>query len=84
MDERKGTGAISQDVALRLCKEIRRDNQGKWYRWTAWWCWFCIKASQGDPAKMCFSNHAECRGCLQMNARNDRGQTREPSLQPGP
>jgi hypothetical protein len=64
--------AIPEDVALRHCEEIRAENQGKWTRWTAWWCWGCAKASKGDPAKLCFSNDPQCRGCLQVNACFDR------------
>lgn len=64
--------AIPRDVALQLCEEIQQDNRGKWHRWTAWWCWGCARASKGDPAKKCFSNHPQYRGCLQVNARHDR------------
>jgi hypothetical protein len=63
--------AIPKELALRLCREIREEQRGKWYSWTAWWCRGCETASKGDPAKMCFSNHPEYRGCLQVNRRYD-------------
>jgi hypothetical protein len=61
--------AIPYDVASRLCEEIRAEQRGKWYRWTAWWCWGCERFTQGDPAKMCFANDPQNRGCAQVNAR---------------
>jgi hypothetical protein len=63
---------IPEDVARQLCQEIRDDNRGKWYRWTAWWCWGCERFSGGDPARMCYDNHPQRRGCAQVNARYDR------------
>jgi len=63
---------IPGDAALRLCKEIRDENRGKWYRWTAWWCWGCETFCQGDPEKMCVANHPGNRGCAQVNTRYDR------------
>jgi hypothetical protein len=62
------TKAIPQEIALALCREIRKERQGKWWLWTAWWCWGCEKASGADPAKMCWHNHPQHRGCAQVNA----------------
>jgi len=72
MAKEKLVNAIPADLALRLCEEIRRQNSGKWYTWTAWWCKGCSTFTKGDPAKMCFSNGPQCRGCAQVNARYDQ------------
>jgi len=72
MGESYSMNTILKDVALRLCREIREENRAKWYRWTAWWCWGCETFCQGDPEKMCFSNHPGYRGCAQVNARHAR------------
>lgn len=72
MQNNLSTQAIPQDVAWQLCQETQDENRGKWVRWTAWWCWGCVKASKGDPAGMCFSNHPRYRGCSQVNTRYDR------------
>ncbi|MBN1657149.1 MAG: hypothetical protein JXA93_02045 [Anaerolineae bacterium] len=67
------TQAIPQAIAEQLCREIREENRGKWWRWTAWWCWGCERFSKG-PENLCFANHPELRGCAQVNARYDRSQ----------
>ncbi len=72
MAEEKPVNAIPADLALRLCEEIRKENRGKWYKWTAWWCWGCSTFTKGDPAKMCYRTHPQCRGCGQVNARYDQ------------
>ena len=68
MKAKATTEAIPQKTALALCREIREAQKGKWWRWTAWWCWGCAKASGDDPAKMCWHNHPQYRGCAQVNA----------------
>jgi hypothetical protein len=68
------TDAILRDVALRLCREIREENRGRWYRWTAWMCLGCTAFSKVDPEKMCVSSQPDYRGCIQVNARHDRQQ----------
>ena len=71
-ETKTGSQAIPQAVAEQLCREIRVDNRGKWWRWTAWWCWGCERFSQ-SPSTMCYANHPELRGCTQVNARYDGG-----------
>jgi hypothetical protein len=74
MEKASTASAIPAHVALQLCEEIRKENNGK-FRWTAWWCWGCATFCKGDPAKMCFSSHPEYRGCAQVNDRYDRQTT---------
>ncbi len=64
--------AIPQDIALKLCKEISTANRGRrWYTFNGLWCWGCVRFS-GDPARRCFANRPDYRGCAQVNARYDR------------
>lgn len=64
--------AIPQEIASRLCAEIRQENQGKWYTPGGMMCRGCVKFSHGDPARMCFSSSPDYRGCYQVNARYER------------
>lgn len=64
--------AIPEERARQLCAEIRQKNHGKWYTFNGLWCWGCVRFAKGDPAKMCFSNSQDFRGCAQVNARYDR------------
>jgi hypothetical protein len=66
--------SIPDDVALRLCEEIRQGNRGKWYTVNGLWCWGCAQFS-GEPAKRCFANPKSPgnRGCAQVNARFGTG-----------
>jgi hypothetical protein len=60
---------IPEQVALRLCQEIRAQHRGKWYSFNAWWCWGCSTFTKGDPTKMCFYTPPDFRGCAQVNQR---------------
>jgi len=64
--------AIPREVAFKLCEQIREENRGKWYSFYRMWCWGCYRFSRGDPAKLCFSNHPDYRGCTQVNKRYDK------------
>jgi len=64
--------AIPEEVAIRLCEEIRKENHRRWYSFYGMWCWGCNKFSKGDITKLCFSNHPDRRGCAQVNKRYDR------------
>jgi hypothetical protein len=66
------TTAIPYETALRLCAAIKAENRGKWYTAGSMMCRGCVKFSKGDPAKMCFANSPDNRGCYQVNARYDR------------
>jgi hypothetical protein len=71
-DTTNGTDAIPKEVAFRLCDEIRQQYRGKWYTFAGLQCWGCIRASGGDPAKVCVSNRPDYRGCNLVNARHRR------------
>lgn len=64
--------AIPLEIALQLCAEIQQANRGKWYTSGGMMCRGCVRFSHGDPAKMCFSNRPDNRGCYQVNARYER------------
>lgn len=67
---------IPEDIAVRLCTEIRTQNRGKWYTFNGLWCLVCAKQARGDSTKMCFSNRPDYRGCLQVNKRFDLSHTK--------
>ena len=58
---------IPKEVAHKLCQEIREKNRGRFYSFHGLWCWGCNKFSKGDPAKLCYSNRPDNRGCSQVN-----------------
>ncbi len=68
---------ISEETALQLCAEIRREHGGKWYSLAGLQCWGCLKYSGGDPAKMCGYDGAAFRGCNQVVARYHRTMSRQ-------
>jgi hypothetical protein len=63
---------ISQENALALCQQIRAENANQFWSTVAWQCWGCMKFSKGNPAKMCFSNAPDNRGCQWVNQRYDQ------------
>jgi hypothetical protein len=72
MEKRDPVNAIPKDVAFQLCKEIRKENRGKWYTPNGLWCWGCATFTKSDPAKMCWHSPPDYRGCGQVNERYDR------------
>jgi hypothetical protein len=67
-DEGSSTNPIPKDIALQLCAEIRKEKAGKLFTQ----CWGCVKATKGNPDKMCVNSRPDYRGCAQVNARYDR------------
>ena len=67
-----GSGNIPEEVAKKLCQEIRSNNRHRWYSWYWIWCWGCLTFSRGNPARMCFSNRPGNRGCSQVNRRYEQ------------
>jgi hypothetical protein len=59
--------AIPLDVAMRLCEEVQEEKGVRLFSQ----CWGCLKFSKGDPAKRCFVNGLDNRGCRFVNARYD-------------
>src|SRR5512139_2448079 len=64
--------SIPNDEALKLCKEIRKENLGKWYYFYGTWCTMCDKVSKGDVSKLCFYDCPDNRGCSKVNNRWDK------------
>ena len=60
---------IPRATAERLCAEIHGVNRLKWWTPNGLWCWVCSKQAKGAPARMCFSNRVDNRGCSQVNRR---------------
>ncbi len=63
---------IAQETALRLCRAIYQQYQGKWWTLAGMQCYFCRKFSHADPAKMCVSSRPDFRGCNLVTARYER------------
>ncbi len=63
---------IAQETALRLCRAIYQQVQGRWWTLAGMQCYFCRKFSHGDPAKMCISSQPDFRGCNLVTARYER------------
>jgi hypothetical protein len=70
------TDAISKDVALQLCEEIRKKNLGKWYSPNGIWCTMCFRFSGGDVS-LCFNNKPGYMGCSQVIALYERMESSE-------
>ena len=76
MFETATENAIPKEVAIQLCAEVRERYRGKWCTLAGMQCWGCTTFSRGDPAKMCWSNHSDHRGCNLVYARYDQGDQR--------
>jgi hypothetical protein len=61
--------AIPLEVGLKLCGEIRDETGRALFSFARWQCWGCLKASKGEPAKMCVGSRPDGRGCNLVNAR---------------
>ena len=77
MAQPDSVNAVPQDVAFRLCAEIRQQYHGKWYTSAGMQCWGCVTSTKGDPDNMCVSSRPGYRGCNLVNARFDRRLARE-------
>ena len=67
MPDKESISKIPEDVALKLCKEIRQDKSVKLFSQ----CWGCLKYSKEDPTKMCFYDPPKNRGCNKINKQFD-------------
>jgi len=63
------THAIPKDVALKLCKQISKENKRKWYSLAGWRCKGCVKWSRGDERMLYFNVRRGLDGCALVNAR---------------
>ena len=68
MTDKESKSEIPEDVAFRLCKNIRQENPVKLFSQ----CWGCLKYSKEDPKKMCFYGPPKNRGCNKINKRFDK------------
>jgi len=62
--------AISKEVALRLCEEVRHENRRKWFSAARWQCWGCVTFTGGNPDKMCLRTKEGYDGCALVNRRH--------------
>ena len=68
MENKESINVIQEDVAFKLCKEIRQEKPVRLFSQ----CWGCIKYSKEDPTKMCFYDPPTNPGCNKINKRFDK------------
>ena len=68
MENKESINVIPEDIAFKLCKEIRQEKHVRLFSQ----CWGCIKYSKEDPTKMCFYDPPKNRGCNKINKRFDK------------
>jgi hypothetical protein len=59
---------ISRETAIKLCEEIRAENENKGFSFQRLQCWGCLKYAKGDVEKMCLANE-KGGGCNLINKR---------------
>lgn len=64
--------SILKEIALRICDEIRKENENKKFGFVKIQCWGCMKYAKGDPNRRCFNSHPGYRGCNLVNKRYDK------------
>jgi len=52
-----------KDIALQICEEIRKVMSRRLFTQ----CGGCVKASKGNPQKLCFYRPLDSRGCGLVN-----------------
>jgi len=57
------SGLIPLEKAVELCREYRNQHKVRLFSQ----CWGCVRFSKEEPAKMCFYNPPENRGCKFIN-----------------
>lgn len=72
MEGNKESQPIQKEVALRICEDIRKQYNRKWYTIAGLQCWGCKTFTRGDINKMCFNSSPDNRGCNLVNARFDK------------
>ena len=45
--------SIPREIAIKLCNEVRKENQNKLFNFLSYQCIGCYKFSKGDYEKMC-------------------------------
>jgi hypothetical protein len=68
MTVKEPIGEISEDVAVKLCKEIQHEKPARLFSQ----CWGCLKYSKEDHKKMCYYDPPRNRGCKKINKRFDQ------------
>jgi len=54
---------IPKEIASQLCNRIKEQKARKLFTQ----CWGCVKASKGNPEKMCYYKPPDYRGCGLVN-----------------
>ena len=61
--------SIPREIAIKLCNEVRKENQNKLFNSLSYQCIGCYKFSKGDYEKMCFNNKHDNKGCYMINVK---------------
>lgn len=65
--------AIPRDVALKLCEEVRKENEKKTFSAGKRQCSFCYKRAGNNPNMLAIFTNPLNRGCSQVNDRYSKG-----------
>lgn len=65
-------GKIPREIALKLCEEIRKENERKRFGIGKTQCWGCYKFAKEDSSKLCIFTNEMNRGCSQVNKRYEK------------
>ena len=69
MNNKVVKNGIPDDVALRLCREIRVEAEVRWTTASARWCYTCRESREDTEGKRGFTLKPGNRGCVLVNAR---------------
>ncbi|MFX1315396.1 MAG: hypothetical protein ACFE9T_05995 [Promethearchaeota archaeon] len=60
---------IPEDIALRICEELREKNKKRKFSFAKGQCWGCLKYSnkKGDVKYRCIFSKEDNRGCHLVN-----------------
>ncbi|MBD3213047.1 MAG: hypothetical protein GF311_10605 [Candidatus Lokiarchaeota archaeon] len=68
MKENNAPEPIPEEIAIRICQEIRERNQKKRISFSKMQCWGCMKFSDFDDRGSCIYGDPEThRGCQLVN-----------------
>ena len=51
---------IPRETAIKLCDEIRAENERKRFSFEKLQCWGCYKWAKGDVEKLCLASEGGC------------------------
>lgn len=65
--------SIPEEIAIKLCQQIREENEDKLISWTKLQCWGCMRFSDFENKGSCIYGDPETlRGCNLVNKRYDK------------